>query len=71
MVVAATMVRVGTARRGWHRHGHLARIAGHGRYLRFGEGFDDNPFIRMTALAFVLALPPWPGDMSLVVKPAV
>jgi hypothetical protein len=46
-------------------------LPGHGRYLRFGEGFDDNPFIRMTALAVVLALPPWPGDISLVVKAAV
>jgi hypothetical protein len=46
-------------------------LAGHGRYLRFGEGFDDNPFIRMTALAVVLAQPPWPGDISLAVKPAV
>ena len=46
-------------------------MPGNGRYFRFGDGFDNNPFVRMSVLAFVLALPPWPGDVSLAIKPAV
>ncbi len=46
-------------------------IPGQGRYLRFGEACENNPFIRMVALAGVLAQPPWPGDICLAAKPAV
>jgi hypothetical protein len=45
-------------------------IPGQGRYFRFNEA-DANPFLRMAALAGVLALPPWPGDVSLAARPAV
>ena len=45
-------------------------LPGQGCYFRFGEAAADNPFLRMTALAGVLALPPWPGDLSLAAKPA-
>jgi hypothetical protein len=44
---------------------------GQSRYFRFGKGVADNPFWRMAALAGVLALPPWPGDVLLLAKPAV
>jgi hypothetical protein len=46
------------------------QIPGQGCYFRFGE-VANSPFIRMAALAGVLALPPWPGDVSLAARPAV
>jgi hypothetical protein len=46
-------------------------IPGQGRYFRFGEAVADNPFLRMAVLAGVLALPPWPGEVVLLAKPAV
>jgi hypothetical protein len=45
--------------------------AGHGCYFRFGETGFTSPFTRMAALAGVLALPPWPGDVALAARPAV
>jgi hypothetical protein len=41
-----------------------------GCYVRFSQEVAHNPFVRMAALAGVLALPPWPGDLALAVKPA-
>ncbi len=46
-------------------------LPGQGCYFRFEAAFDPNPFVRMATLAGVLALPPWPGDVSLIARPAV
>jgi hypothetical protein len=46
-------------------------IPGQGCYFRFGESAENNPFARMVALAGVLTLPPWPGDLALAARPAV
>jgi hypothetical protein len=47
------------------------QIPGQGCYFRFGDVAANSPFIRMAALAGVLALPPWPGDVLLAARPAV
>ena len=51
--------------------GTWQNIPGQGCFFHFGENLDTNPFLRMVTLAGVLALPPWPGDVALVAKPAV
>ena len=46
-------------------------LPGQGCYFRFEAALDPNPFVRMATLAGVLALPPWPGDVSPIARPAV
>jgi hypothetical protein len=46
-------------------------LPGQGCYFHFEAALEQNPFLRMTLLAGVLALPPWPGDISVIARPAV